>query len=251
MRGGDGGHGEGVEEGLDVDADAEGGEIPGQALGEPAHPLRDLAQARRSVIDRVHRRHDRQQHLGGADVGRGLVPADMLFAGAEGEPQGGPALRILRDADEAAGHLALIGVARGEKRRVGSAKAQRHAEALRRADRDVGAEFAGRTAIEQRSTSWMFSIKIPKQFLKYVVPIGSIAVDGVSLTIAELENDIVRISIIPHTMEHTIFGSYQPGTEVNLEFDIVGKYIERFTMLQDSQPRPDMFTERNLREMGF
>jgi len=111
--------------------------------------------------------------------------------------------------------------------------------------------FGSVTAIEERSTSWMFSIKIPKQFLKYVVPIGSIAVDGVSLTIAELENDIVRISIIPHTMEHTIFGSYQTGTEVNLEFDIVGKYIERFTMLQDSQSRPDMFTERNLREMGF
>ncbi len=111
--------------------------------------------------------------------------------------------------------------------------------------------FGSVTAIEQRSTSWMFSIKIPKQFLKYVVPVGSIAVDGVSLTIAELEKDIVRISIIPHTMEHTIFGSYQPGTEVNLEFDIVGKYIERFTMLQDSQSRPELFTERNLREMGF
>ncbi|HMD13404.1 MAG TPA: riboflavin synthase, partial [Bacteroidota bacterium] len=111
--------------------------------------------------------------------------------------------------------------------------------------------FGSVIGIEQRSTSWMFSVKIPKPFLKYVVPIGSIAVDGVSLTIAELKNDIVRISIIPHTMEHTIFGSYQSGTEVNLEFDIVGKYIERFTMLQDSQSRPDMFTERNLREMGF
>ena len=106
-------------------------------------------------------------------------------------------------------------------------------------------------AIEERTTSWMFSVKTPKQFLRYVVPIGSIAIDGVSLTIAELENDIVRISIIPHTMENTIFGLYHSGSEVNLEFDVVGKYIERFTTHQEGQNRRNVFTERTLREMGF
>ena len=75
----------------------------------------------------------------------------------------------------------------------------------------------------------MFTLLIPDRFVKYLVLMGSIAIDGVSLTIAEVQENIVRISVIPHTMTHTIMKSYTIGTAVNLEFDIVGKYIERQT----------------------
>ena len=111
--------------------------------------LSDPAQAIRAVIAGIHRGHVGQQRLGGADVAGGLLAADVLLAGLQGEPQGGAAARILGDPDDPAGHLALESVARGEKRRVRAAVAQRHAEALRAAEGDVRAEFARRSQQRQ------------------------------------------------------------------------------------------------------
>ncbi|MGA7159562.1 MAG: riboflavin synthase [Bacteroidota bacterium] len=74
--------------------------------------------------------------------------------------------------------------------------------------------------------SWMFTIRFPKKFRKYVIPVGSISVDGVSLTVARLHADRFEVAIIPYTYEHTIFHDYKAGSSVNLEFDLVGKYIE-------------------------
>ena len=74
--------------------------------------------------------------------------------------------------------------------------------------------------------SWRYAIRFPKKFRKYLISVGSVAVDGVSLTVARLYSDYFEVAIIPYTHEHTIFGSYQAGSKVNLEFDVVGKYIE-------------------------
>lgn len=76
------------------------------------------------------------------------------------------------------------------------------------------------------STSWMFDIRFPESFRPYIIKIGSIAVDGTSLTVANLEGNVFTVAIIPHTMDMTIFPSYQAGSRVNLEFDLLGKYIE-------------------------
>lgn len=76
------------------------------------------------------------------------------------------------------------------------------------------------------STSWMFDIAFPEAFRPYIIKIGSIAVDGTSLTVANLDGSIFTVAIIPHTMDMTIFPSYQAGSKVNLEFDLLGKYIE-------------------------
>jgi riboflavin synthase len=81
-------------------------------------------------------------------------------------------------------------------------------------------------SVAMRDSSWIVKISIPSQFDKYVIPVGSIAIDGVSLTIASIETGVITVSIIPHTMENTIFSSYAPKTRVNLEFDIIGKYVE-------------------------
>lgn len=82
-------------------------------------------------------------------------------------------------------------------------------------------------AIEPRESSWMFWFRAPKKFAKYLIPVGSIAVNGVSLTVAELKGNTFGISIIPHTMEVTTFQYLKPGDAVNLEFDMLGKYVER------------------------
>jgi riboflavin synthase len=96
------------------------------------------------------------------------------------------------------------------------------------------------------------TISIPPEFTRSVVHVGSIAVDGVSLTVAELKGAEVRISIIPHTMENTIFKHYKVGDRVNVEFDIIGKYIERL-LHPGKEPRsgPLPYDEQQLREMGY
>jgi riboflavin synthase len=82
-------------------------------------------------------------------------------------------------------------------------------------------------SIEERGESWWHSVRIPGEFLRFIVHTGSIAVDGVSLTVAGIEGDLCRISIIPHTMENTIFRFYRAGDRVNIEVDVIGKYVER------------------------
>jgi riboflavin synthase len=78
-------------------------------------------------------------------------------------------------------------------------------------------------------SSWMYTISFLKQFRKYIIPVGSITVDGTSLTVAHLQRQQFTVAIIPYTFEHTVFNQYKQGTIVNLEFDIIGKYLESIT----------------------
>ncbi len=102
------------------------------------------------MVNGIHRRHDGEEHLSGADVGRGFVAADVLLAGAEREAKGGAALGVAGDADQAARHLAFVGVAGGEERGVRAAETEGDSKALGRADGDVGAELGGRTQQGER-----------------------------------------------------------------------------------------------------
>lgn len=78
--------------------------------------------------------------------------------------------------------------------------------------------------VETRDDSWMFYISFPDKFTKYVIPVGSIAVNGVSLTVAERQSDMVGVSIIPHTWANTTFQYLSMNDAVNIEFDLLGKY---------------------------
>ena len=82
-------------------------------------------------------------------------------------------------------------------------------------------------SIRDLESSWLIRIRVPRQFTHHLVPVGSIAVNGVSLTMAAVEKDAFTVSVIPHTMTVTTFQTLKPGDPVNLEFDILGKYIER------------------------
>jgi riboflavin synthase len=114
---------------------------------------------------------------------------------------------------------------------------------------DTVGEIAG---IERRSASWLVTIRCGLEFMKYVIPVGSIAIDGVSLTIAEYTDNVLGISVIPHTMQNTIFPHYKPGRSVNIEYDVVGKYIERFLAYGGTRPSSAPFpSEERLRILGF
>ncbi|MER1953362.1 MAG: riboflavin synthase [Aerococcus urinaeequi] len=86
------------------------------------------------------------------------------------------------------------------------------------------------TAIEADGIANWYTIQTSKALMRYIIMKGSIAIDGTSLTVAGVEGDTFKVSIIPHTSEQTIFSTYQVGSIVNLENDIVGKYIEQFTV---------------------
>ncbi len=70
-------------------------------------------------------------------------------------------------------------------------------------------------------------VAAPEQILRYVVEKGSIAVDGVSLTVSAVDDDAFEVSLIPETLERTTLGTLEPGRSVNLEVDVLAKYVEK------------------------
>ena len=110
--------------------------------------------------------------------------------------------------------------------------------------------FGAIDSIERRETSWFFGISFPPEFRRYVIPVGSIAVDGVSLTVASVEGSMVGVSIIPHTMENTIFATYSLKSKVNLEFDLIGKYVQQL-VLSSTTKGSDSISRDQLRAWGY
>ena len=88
------------------------------------------------------------------------------------------------------------------------------------------------TAIEEKDGSWFFTFEYDSSTGNVTIEKGSITVDGVSLTVVNSEKDRFSVAIIPYTYEHTCFHGYSVGSTVNLEFDVIGKYVARITQLQ-------------------
>lgn len=82
------------------------------------------------------------------------------------------------------------------------------------------------TAVRPQDGGSLLSVRLPTEKLKYVIPEGSVAIDGVSLTVARFEGDVLTISLIPHTLKNTTLGQLQVGDNVNVEVDLIGKYVE-------------------------
>jgi riboflavin synthase len=80
-------------------------------------------------------------------------------------------------------------------------------------------------AINNNGNSSDFIISLPKEFLKFIIPKGSITIDVVSLTINDVKDDTFRLTIIPHTIKNTLFNSYKVGTLVNIETDMFARYV--------------------------
>ena len=98
---------------------------------------------------------------------------------------------------------------------------------------DARGKFLGS---ENHGESWTFRFAYPKEVARYLVFKGSVTVEGISLTIANLTDDHFEIAVIPKTWEVTNFSKLKPGDEVNLEVDVIAKYVERILMSTSLKP---------------
>ena len=82
-------------------------------------------------------------------------------------------------------------------------------------------------SVMELSNSHFMTISFPKNFQQYLIYVGSVAIDGVSMTVAEVTDNTFSVGIIPHTWVETVFSNKKPGDSVNLVFDVLGKYVEK------------------------
>jgi riboflavin synthase len=84
------------------------------------------------------------------------------------------------------------------------------------------------THLTPEGENWWFGVQVPAEFARYIVPKGSITIDGISLSVARWQNNIAEVAVIPYTYEHTNIRDRKPGDAANLEGDVIGKYVERY-----------------------
>jgi riboflavin synthase len=109
----------------------------------------------------------------------------------------------------------------------------------------------GRVArLEPEGANWWFGVRVPDDLARYIAMKGSIALDGISLTVAGWHDGIVETAIIPFTYEHTNLSSLKVGDPVNVECDILAKYVERIAESR-SQSAPSRLSVARLIEEGF
>ncbi|QIW15242.1 riboflavin synthase subunit alpha [Pasteurellaceae bacterium RH1A] len=96
-----------------------------------------------------------------------------------------------------------------------------------------------------------YKIKTSPKLMRYIIEKGSITIDGISLTVVDTEADSFRVSIIPHTLAETNLGTKKVGCVVNLENDIVGKYIEQFLLKKEPEEAKSNLTIEFLSKAGF
>jgi riboflavin synthase len=106
------------------------------------------------------------------------------------------------------------------------------------------------THLTPEGENWWFGVEVPAEFARYVVPKGSITIDGISLTIARWQNNIADVAVIPYTYQHTNIRDRKPGDAVNLEGDILGKYVERYLEARNATSAPQVSVAL-LVEQGF
>ena len=111
---------------------------------------------------------------------------------------------------------------------------------------DATGEFLSLDALGDEN--WWLKVRVPAELDAYLVYKGSVAIDGISLTIAALEGDVLSVTIIPHTYRNTTLGAYQPGSRVNIECDILAKHVEKLIRKLDLKPR---LTVERLRDEGY
>jgi len=99
--------------------------------------------------------------------------------------------------------------------------------------------------------SWQFGVAVPPELARYIVSKGSITIDGISLTVASWRNHIAEIAVIPYTYQHTNICDRVSGDPVNLEADILGKYIERYLAQRESATAGNALRVEDLILQGF
>lgn len=102
----------------------------------------------------------------------------------------------------------------------------------------------------EEGRSWRFLIEAPADLARYIAHKGSICIDGTSLTVNSVNGARFDLNIIPQTMAETVIGGYQVGTQVNLEVDVIARYLERL-LLGDKAAKPSGLSLDTLAENGY
>ena len=105
--------------------------------------------------------------------------------------------------------------------------------------------------LEPEGENWWYGVEVPESFAQYVVPQGSIAIDGISLTVARWNGRVAEIAIIPFTYQHTNIRGKKVGDAVNLEGDVLGKYVERYMEVRGAAKPASNLTIDELLRQGF
>jgi riboflavin synthase len=105
--------------------------------------------------------------------------------------------------------------------------------------------------IEPEGESWWYGVEVPESFARYTVPQGSITIDGISLTVARWNGRVAEIAVIPFTYEHTNIRDKKIGDAVNLEGDVLGKYVERYLEARSGTKPTSNLNVAELVSQGF
>lgn len=102
---------------------------------------------------------------------------------------------------------------------------------------------------QEDARSWRFDVELPSDYARYIARKGSVTIDGTSLTINDVSGNRFSVNIIPHTAANTLFGGYSPGTRVNIEVDMLMRYLERL-LAKDSGEASGVSLSK-LKEYGY
>ena len=106
------------------------------------------------------------------------------------------------------------------------------------------------SAIREDDNAVWYTVRTSPAIMRYIVEKGSVTIDGVSLTVAAVTEDSFSVSVIPHTRQVTIMGDLRAGDKVNLENDIIGKYVEKFLKPEETSVKSNI-TREFLTRCGF
>jgi len=130
--------------------------------------------------------------------------------------------------------------------------------ALRLSDRLGGHLVSGHidgvgmiTRVEKRDIATLVTIRAPAEVMRYIIRKGSVAIDGVSLTVVDFNQESFQVSLIPHTARLTTLGFKGEGDTVNLEGDLIGKYVEKLLSLRGESRQESKINMSFLAEHGF
>jgi len=97
--------------------------------------------------------------------------------------------------------------------------------------------------IKKESNSYLVSVKFDSKYRKWIIPVGSVCLNGISLTVAKIKDNVFTVAIIPHTWDVTTIGKIKEGDSINVEFDLIGKYIEN--MFLNSNNNSNNYSNHN------
>jgi riboflavin synthase len=107
------------------------------------------------------------------------------------------------------------------------------------------------TRLEAEGGNWWYGVEVPESFAKNIVPQGSITIDGISLTVARWNDRVAEVAVIPFTYEHTNIKTKKLGAAVNLEGDVLGKYVQRYLEARSGARATSNLTLEQLVQQGF